>query len=249
MKRKGSLKLRLYDKKIDSAMKCETGEIAPGDYTVFEVADTGCGMDPVTLSKAFQPFFTTKAVGEGTGMGLSVVLGVVKSHDGEIQVETTLGMGTTIRIFLPAIEDSILGGDIDEVQISILGAERILIVDDEQMLIEMNKDWLTSLGYTVTAVTSSRDAMRILKEKSETIDILITDQTMPDITGIELAKEALRIRKGLPIILCTGYSNEVNPDQAAAIGINKFIMKPYRSYELGKAIREVLDNKKNGDIG
>ncbi len=244
MNRKGTLTVRSYAVNLTRAEHGRSGDIAAGEYAIIEVADTGCGMDAMVLSKAFEPFYTTKAAGEGTGMGLSVVLGIVQSHGGDIQVESEVGKGTTVRIFLPVTEEAISGSIDDNPHSSGAGAERILFVDDEEMLVEVNNDLLTSLGYTVTAVSNSLDALAILQEKGADIDVLITDHTMPGMTGIELSKKALAIRKDLPIILCTGFSNEINRESAEALGIRKFIMKPYRAYEISTAVREVLDAKK-----
>jgi CheY-like chemotaxis protein len=243
MNRKGTLTFRLFAATLSRIENGRAGDMAAGEYAVIEVKDSGCGMDAATLSKAFEPFFTTKKVGEGTGMGLSVVLGIVQEHGGDIQVESEVGKGTIITIYLPTI-DAREASTADEKLFPVSGTERILFVDDEQMLVDMNNDWLTSLGYTVTAVTNSQEALLVLKEKSAGFDLLVTDQTMPGITGIELAKEALQLWKDLPIILCTGFSNEVNRESAEAHGISKFIMKPYRSHEISYAIREVLDGKK-----
>ncbi len=244
MSRKGTLTVRLYGMTLDGMEHGQGGEILPGAYTVVEITDTGCGMDAKTLAKAFEPFFTTKPVGEGTGMGLSVVLGIVQAHGGDLKVESEVGKGTTIRIFLPAVEVSAAEAPADHMQSTLIGTERILFVDDEEVLVDMNLSLLTSLGYTVTATTKSGDALQVIREKIVDIDVLITDQTMPGITGIELAKEALLMRKDLPVILCTGFSNDVDRESAMALGISKFIMKPYRSHEISKAIRDVLDAKK-----
>jgi PAS domain S-box-containing protein len=245
MNRKGTLRLKLYDLSLDHCEFGRSGEIQQGEYTAIEIADTGCGMDAATLAKACEPFFTTKPIGEGTGMGLSVVLGIIQSHGGDIQIESTVGKGTTIRIMLPVTAGSMSGSVDDNPHSLEAGTERILFVDDEQMLVEMNYNLLTALGYTVTVLSNSRDALRILQEKSNEIDLLITDHTMPGMTGLELAKEALHIRNDLPIILCTGFSNEVNTEAVEALGIDKFILKPYRSFEISKAVRDVLDAKKN----
>ena len=244
MNRKGMMTIRLYAACLDRVVIGHAGEIAPGEYTVIEVADTGCGMEATTLSRAFEPFFTTKAVGEGTGMGLSVVLGVLQSLGGDIQVESKVGKGTTFRLYLPVAEESVFGTMNDNALLQLSGTEQILFVDDEQMLVEMAKDILTPLGYTVIGISDSRDALQFIKENGNDIDILITDQTMPGMTGIELTKEVLKIRKGLPILLCTGFSNELNPERAAAIGINEILMKPFRADEIGKSIRNIFDNKK-----
>jgi PAS domain S-box-containing protein len=244
MRRKGRLKFRLYKEVLEKVEHSRNGDMMPGDYAVMQISDTGCGMDAVTLSKAFEPFFTTKPVGEGTGMGLSVVLGIVQSHSGYIRVESQPGKGTDIRIYLPMMKES-KAASVDHVTRTLpSGSERIMFVDDEPMLVEMNIDLLTGLGYTVTGMSNSMEVLKFLTKNVNDIDILITDQTMPGMTGMELAREVLKIRKDLPIILCTGFSNEVNPMQAAAVGINQFIMKPYRSHEISRAIREVLDSVK-----
>ncbi len=243
MNRKGTLTVRLSPASLNHVEYGRSGAITPGEYAVIEVADTGCGMDVATQVKAFEPFFTTKAVGEGTGMGLSVVLGIVQSHGGDIRMESEVGKGTTFRVYLPAAgEVEVPDGEADAT-VCLKGNERILFVDDELMMVEMVKDRLTHLGYAVTAMTESPAALAFLRERGNEVDVLITDQTMPVMTGIELAKEALKMYKNLPIILCTGFSSEVNPERVAAIGIRKFVMKPFRSHELCKAVRDVLDNK------
>lgn len=242
MDRKGTLTIRHYTQTLNQAAWGQIGEIAPGEYTVMEVADTGCGMDAGVLSKAFEPFFTTKALGEGTGMGLSVVLGVVQSHGGDVQVESAPGKGSIFRIYLPIAETSMVDVAQPNVRVQSSGTERILFVDDEEMLVKTARSHLARLGYTVNGTTSSLGALKILQEMGAAdIDILITDQTMPDMSGMELAKEARKIRKDLPIILCTGYSSGVSTERVAAIGISKLVMKPYGSQEISQSVREVLD--------
>jgi PAS domain S-box-containing protein len=243
MKRKGTLTVRLRPVSLDHIEYGRSGEILPGDYTVIEIADTGCGMDSTVLSKAFEPFFTTKPVGEGTGMGLSVVLGVVQTHDGDIQIESEVGAGTTVRIYLPVSDDPIADAADENVRSDTSGTERILLVDDEPLLLEMVEEMLSTLGYSIVSMSDSVKALAFIRANSKEIDLLITDQTMPGLTGSELAAEALKFRNDLPIILCTGYSSEVNSEQAAAMGVSRFLLKPYRSKELSKSIREVLDNK------
>ncbi len=242
MNRKGTLTIRLYPVVLGSGHHCQSGELPPGDYAAIEIADTGCGMDAVTLSKAFEPFFTTKPVGEGTGMGLSVVLGIVQLHGGDLQVESEVGKGTAVRIYLPTTGAPVTQKATNEILSLLSGTERVLFVDDEKMLVEMSLEWLTTLGYTVTAFSDSLDALTMIRERSADIDILVTDQTMPGLTGIELVKQALSIKKDLPVILCTGFSNEVNQESADALGVSKFIMKPYRNVDISKAIRDVLDH-------
>ena len=246
MNRKGTLTIKLFARSLEQRLYGQVGEIAPGEYSVIEVSDTGCGMYAATLSRAFEPFFTTKGVGEGTGMGLSVVLGVVQSIGGDIQVHSEVGKGTTFTLYLPVAEESETKAGDDESLPQLTGSERILFVDDEQMLVEMAEEMLTSLGYKATCISNSLEALRFVREKGNDIDLLITDQTMPGMTGMELAKEVLKIRKDLPIILCTGFSNEVNPERGASIGISSSMVKPFRISEIGRAIRDAFDKKKEG---
>jgi PAS domain S-box-containing protein len=238
---KGTLSVRLYGVTLGHAEYGRTGEILPGDYTVIEVADTGRGMDAATIARAFDPFYTTKGVGEGTGMGLSVVLGIVQSHHGHIQLESVAGSGTTVKIFLPITGEHPAGTTAGDSLDQIRGSERIVFVDDEPMLVEMHVDWLTAVGYSVNGFSDSREALEFIRAHPAEFDLLITDQTMPNITGIELAKESRKIRHDLPVILCTGFSREANPELTAANGISRLLMKPYGNKELTKSIRSVLD--------
>jgi CheY-like chemotaxis protein len=243
MNRKGTLTVRLDTVLLKTTQHGRSGEIVPGLYAVIEVSDTGYGMDAVTQAKAFEPFFTTKPVGEGTGMGLSVVLGIVQSHGGDIQVESRPGFGTTFRIFLPVHGEATSESKNDPTPLTYFGTERILFVDDEEMLADLAKSMLTPLGYKITCMTKSVEALEFIKRHKQDVDLLITDQTMPDLTGIELAQEVLKIRNDLPIIICSGYSKEINTEQAEIIGIARIIMKPYMVQEISKAVREVMDAK------
>ena len=179
-------------------------------------------------------------------MGLSVVLGVVQSFGGDIMVESEVGKGTTFRLYLPVTGESITEVVHYASLPQLTGTERILYVDDEQLLVEMAEDMLTALGYSVIGISKSTDALKFMKEKGNDIDILITDYTMPGMNGIELAKEVLKIRNNIPIILCTGFSSELNPERAAAIGVNSLLMKPFRISEIGRAIRDAFDKKREG---
>jgi PAS domain S-box-containing protein len=243
MDNKGTLSVRLYGVILTEMKLGNTGEIAPGSYAVIEVTDTGCGMDETTMSKVFDPFYTTKGVGEGTGMGLSVVLGIVQSHHGAIQMESAVGKGTTVRIYFPITEEE-TGVDTNESSTIVFGNDRIVFVDDEPMLVEMNVDALTGLGYTVNGFINSQDAFQYIRQKFSEIDLVITDQTMPNMTGVELVQRVKKFRADLPIILCTGYSREINAEMAAAIGINSVVLKPYGIIELSKSIRSVLDQSR-----
>jgi PAS domain S-box-containing protein len=244
MDHKGTLTIRLYGEAIGREEFGRVGKILPGDYAIIEVSDTGSGMDAKTLERAFEPFFTTKPVGKGTGMGLSVVLGVVQLHGGDLQVKSVPDAGTTFKIFFPLSKElEALTMDVEKAP-SGAGTERILFVDDENTLVEMAQEMLGNRGYKVTSMAASPMALKFIKEHSAEIDMLITDQTMPDMTGMELAKAARAIKKDLPVILCTGYSSEVNPERATALGISRLLMKPYGSREIRAAVREILDKGK-----
>ncbi len=191
--------------------------------------------------RIFDPFYTTKGVLEGTGMGLSIVLGIVKSHGGFIQVTSEPGEGATFSIYFPAV------ADIQE-KITAEGTEeypqrneRILFVDDEEMLAELGGDMLRRLGYDVTVRSNSNEAMETFQSNPEAFDVVITDQTMPDMSGSELSIELLKIRPDIPIILCTGYSKKITKEKALRLGIRKYLTKPYETKELARFVHELLE--------
>ncbi len=218
-------------------------DMTPGEYVILEVSDTGCGIDPKTLERIFDPFFTTKEQGEGTGLGLSVVYGIIKNHGGYVTVESEPGKGTTFHVYLPKIKEQ----KFSEERVAPLttgGKERILIVDDEDILVELNKQRLSRLGYEVISTTSSIDALDIFRKGPDAFDLIVTDQTMPNLTGIDLAAELLEIKATVPIILCTGHSETVTPEMAKEAGIRAFLMKPLTTEELARTIRGVLDAKR-----
>jgi len=214
--------------------------IRPGFYVILTVRDTGTGIAPDIMDKIFDPFFTSKKFGEGTGLGLSVVHGIVKQSDGYITVESELDRGSTFAVYFPMITGEL---ETDAIRDDVLptGSERILFVDDEEALVEMGKDVLTELGYDVTARASSREALALFRLDPSRSDLVITDQTMPEMTGVELAKEILAIRSDVPVILCTGFSHLVDADAAKAAGIRAFAMKPLTKGEIARTIRNVLD--------
>jgi len=214
----------------------------PEKYVVLKVSDTGCGMPPEVLERIFDPFFTTKQQGEGTGLGLSVAHGIIKSHGGYVTVESEPGKGTAFYVYLPNVEKQELPEDGDQLKV-MSGKERILFVDDEDILIELNKQRLSRLGYDVVATTRSTDALDIFRKEPDKFDLVITDHTMPNLTGMDLAVELLKIRATIPIILCTGHSETVSPEQAKESGIKAFLMKPLTRREMAETIRRVLDTK------
>ncbi len=218
--------------------------LSPGAYVRLTVQDTGAGMDQETMKRIFEPFFTTKQVGEGTGMGLAVVYGIVKGLNGDITVESTPGTGATFRVFFPKAEPDVVSEGLPTRERQ-GGRERILFIDDEELLVELGRDMLERLGYSVTALTDSDEALRLFSLDPSRFDLVITDQTMPHLTGLTLARELLVIREDIPIILCTGHSDAVSPKTAEAAGIREFLMKPLIRHELAEAIRRVLDTPAN----
>jgi len=228
----------------------DTPPISPylqaGHYVQMTVSDTGHGINPAILDRIFDPFFTTKDEGEGTGLGLSVVYGIVNSLGGTITVQSEPGKGAAFDVYLPLIDAGMRREAESISQVLPTGTERILFVDDEESLREIMKAMLQSLGYDVVATSSSEEALKFFLEKPERFDLVITDMTMPHMTGVELAKKLMEMRPGLPIILSTGFSQRISEDKAKDIGIRKFLMKPVSVTDLALSVRGVLDDVKKG---
>ena len=241
----GTLEVSLTD--IDFAPESPVlgPDVIPGEYLQLLVKDTGIGMTPDVMKRVFEPFFTTREVGKGTGMGLAVVYGIVKDLQGTITVESTPGVGSTFRVFLPKIKAEQKEEQPQTAQIP-GGRERILFLDDEDMIVEWGEAVLERLGYQVTALTDSTEALKTFSSDPSQFDLVITDQTMPGIPGLQLSKELLKIRPDIPIILCTGHSDTVSPEMAKEAGIREFLMKPLVKQELAQVIRRVLDTKFEG---
>ena len=241
----GVIKVELANKVLDSSSVVQHPELSAGSYMELKVSDTGCGIEQKILDRIFDPFFTTKEIDNGTGMGLSVVLGIVKEHGGDIRVHSELEIGTTFTILFPEVE----GGEnnilIEEKDIKLEGKELILIIDDEEFIAQLAEQFFEILGYNVIAKTSSIDALELFRAKPNSFDIVVTDYGMPNMTGVELAEEMLRIRPDIPIVLYTGYIDEVIEKKAKDIGIKKIIKKPLVNKELAKVIREILDSQES----
>jgi len=188
----------------------------------------------------FDPFFTTKPIGEGSGMGLAVVHGIVANHRGALMVNSVVGKGTKIEVYLPTIPSPALNGP-GEQAILPIGKETILFVDDEETIVRLGKELLSPLGYTVEVQTNSLEALNVFRQDPQRYDLVITDQTMPGLTGEALSRELLRIRPELPIILCTGFSHIMTAEKAKALGIQAYLMKPLAIRDLAPIIRHVLD--------
>ncbi len=217
--------------------------LSPGMFLKLTISDTGVGMTPEIMTRIFDPFFTTKEQGEGTGLGLSVVYGIVKGCNGEVIVESTPDKGSEFKIYLPLLMETNNGQKIDKTVGIVGGKERVLFVDDEESLVSLGKDMLTSLGYDVVGKTNSIKALEMFRDRPQYFDFVITDMTMPNMTGVDLAKEMIKIRADIPIILCTGFSEIISEEKAKSIGIRKFIMKPLLKNNLAIQIRDVLDTR------
>jgi PAS domain S-box-containing protein len=236
----GTLTINLVDSEINADIAAEHPGLIPGSYIKLSVIDTGHGMSPNLLNRIFDPFFTTKEKGEGTGMGLAVVHGIVKSYGGEIIVQSQPGKGTIFDIYFPVIE-KVEFNEIRTVPFLPVGNERVLFVDDEPSLVNIGKQILERLGYEVVTRTSSLEALELFKIKSQKFDLVITDMTMPGMTGEQLAAEIIKIRPDMPIILCTGYSKNMSEDKAKGMGIRALAMKPVVADQLANIVRNVLD--------
>jgi len=217
-------------------------DFSPGTYVRLSISDSGAGMDPKTIERIFDPFFTTKEVGEGTGMGLAVVYGIVENHGGFIDVESEPGRGSTFHVFFPVTEEEDIF-EIEKAKLIETGTERILLVDDEKIILDLAERMLTSLGYEVTAETSSEKALEIFKASPDQFELVISDLAMPDISGTELKAEILKIRPDMPVIICTGYDSKVTPKYAGEQGVTEYIKKPFDKIMLSEVIRKVLDGK------
>ena len=238
----GVMGVTLMDVVLDAASLSGHPGIKPGPFVKLTVSDTGHGIPSEVVDRVFDPFFTTKQSGEGTGLGLSVVHGIVRSHGGIVAMASEEGKGATFDVFLPIVEwttdpessiDKSLAG----------GTERILFVDDEPPLVNLGKEMLESLGYHVVARTSSIDALEAFKAGADRFDLVITDMTMPHMTGDRLAGELMAVRPDIPVILCTGFSARMDEKRAAAVGIRAFLAKPILKQDMARTIRRVLNEK------
>jgi PAS domain S-box-containing protein len=236
----GVMELSLEDVDLDSRAASQSLGLRPGPYVRLTVSDTGCGIAPEILGRIFDPYFTTKEPGEGTGMGMAIVHGIVKSHGGAITVNSEPGKGTTFQVFFPSIESE-QEDEVKAVKPLPTGSERVLFVDDEKALVDIGKQMLERLGYQVVARTSSIEALEAFRAQPDKFDLVITDQTMPNMTGEKLVEELMGIRLDIPIILCTGYSQMISEDKAKALGIREFVMKPIVMHDIAETIRRALD--------
>ena len=238
----GTLKVTLSDTHIGQNDAPLEPDYPPGEYVKLTVSDTGHGMQPWILKRIFEPYFTTKETGKGTGLGLSVAHGIVKSHGGAVKVSSVVRKGSVFEIYLPRVKGE--AAETDKFDMPLLtGTGRILFVDDEPSLTLMGQKILGQLGYRVQTTNSSVEALEIFRSKPNEFDLVITDLTMPELTGINLAKALLAIRPDLPIVLCTGFSDQVNEEMLQSMGIRGLMLKPLTIHELAHSVRMAIEVK------
>ncbi|SLM28339.1 putative Histidine kinase [Desulfamplus magnetovallimortis] len=238
----GELFVKITRKILEEPLNCSGVKIPSGRYICISVKDTGPGISKEHIEKIFDPYFTTKEVGKGSGMGLSVVMGIVKSHKGGIIAENSPGSGAIFRVYLPELDDPALteefpfDGTVEE-----SGNEHILLVDDDPVVEKVARSMLKKLGYRLTSFTDSQQTFDTFRKNPEIFDLLMTDYTMPGLTGMTLARKCMDIRPDLPVLLCTGYSCNVNEKKAMENGIMGYMMKPFSRKELASKLRFILD--------
>ncbi|RMD87375.1 MAG: PAS domain-containing hybrid sensor histidine kinase/response regulator [Candidatus Dadabacteria bacterium] len=239
----GIIKVSLYQQDIEEPLECVYNKLVPGRYVVISVEDNGEGIDEGLISKIFEPFFTTRKVGDGSGLGLSVVHGIVGEHRGGIQVRSKLGSGAEFKIYFPATDEECT--DIKAVSMSSIGrGENVVVVDDEPKVGEIAKEMLERSGYKVTFVKEANEAIDLFKKQDLEIDLLITDQTMPGTTGLALAKKFRKFRPGKPVIITSGYSDTLTHSVLEKNNIQGYITKPYSMADFISYVRDVLDREK-----
>ncbi len=228
---------------FDEGIEKQYLDVTPGDYARITVSDTGTGISPADLEKIFDPYFTTKQKGDGTGLGLFVVHGIVKKYQGTITVYSEPGKGTTFHVYLPLIKKYLPDQSTQPAGPLPKGSERILMVDDEPPILKMQQLFLERLGYAVIPRVSSVEALEAFRAFPENYDLVITDMTMPYMTGDRLAREIKEIRPDMPVILCTGFSEKVDNGRASELHIDGFLMKPVDQAQLANTVRSVLDSR------
>ncbi len=225
----------------------ENGRLVPGRYAKLEVADDGCGMTSEILGRIFEPYFTTRQKGKGSGLGLAVAYGIVKEYRGEIKVQSEPGKGSTFCVYLPLIEKKRGGDSAESSGPAETGNERVLLIDDEKAIISMECQMLERLGYRVTCRTNGLDALDAFRISPDSFDLVVTDMAMPGMTGDRLAMELKKIRPDIPVIVCTGFSERIDPEKSQAAGIAKLLAKPVGKSELAAAVRKVIDDENNAN--
>jgi len=238
----GSLIIETANAELDERFARQSTDLRPGPYVLLSVSDTGTGMDQATLAKLFEPFFTTKAPGKGTGLGLSIIYGIVKQSHGHVAVTSEMGCGTTFKIYLPQVEAPDSDVDIAGLApIAATGSETILVVDDEEQVRSLESGVLQSSGYKVLSVGNGQEALRILRESSEAIHLLVTDINMPMMNGRELARLAASLHPSMRVLFTSGHPDEAQISSAGMAGKTNFLQKPFTTDSLLRRIRQSLD--------
>ena len=237
----GVLQVTLKQKELKEGDLSLAASIRPGLYACLSISDTGEGMSPEIQERIFEPYFTTKPIGEGTGMGLAVAHAIVSKHKGEIRVQSQPGKGTVFDVLLPVLENQTREIPFIPSLYMEKGTERVLLVEDEQAILDMTQRMLEKLGYTVFPFLSSPDALKSMENDPAAYDLLLTDMTMPDMTGVELAINLRKIKPGLPVLLCTGFSDQVSEEIVCELGFCEFLFKPVSMHVLASALRKVLN--------
>ncbi len=238
--RGGTLTIAIREVRFADHDRARPPKLAAGSYVQLSVRDSGKGIAPGVLEHIFEPYFTTKEMGRGTGLGLSVVHGIVAEHEGIVQVSSTVGEGACFDIFFPKIMDRAVEHESVDLE-NYPGSESILLVDDEETIVKVGQRMLEDLGYQVTVAASGEEGLAKFKASPDGFQVVVSDQTMPGMSGAEMAVEILKLKPELPIILCTGYSSTISPDKAKALGIRDFVMKPLSGRDLAKMIRAIID--------
>jgi signal transduction histidine kinase/CheY-like chemotaxis protein len=239
----GCLGIKLENVLLEEDSRTSQHDLAPGHYLKLTVSDTGHGISPEHKDQIFDPYFTTKEVGKGTGMGLSLVHGIVKSHGGEISVDSETQKGTTVHIYFPVVEEEAPVKETGIAEEFPVGSEKILFVDDEASNVYVGRNRLERLGYQVETRMCPVEALKLFQAAPDQFDLLITDMTMPQMTGDQLVKEILKLRPDMPAILCSGFNEKIDEEKAMEIGIRQYIEKPYDKRFMAKIVRKVLDEK------
>jgi PAS domain S-box-containing protein len=237
----GRLVVKLDEVDVEETTTFPIQGLHVGPYIRLKVSDSGQGMSPSVKKRIFDPFFTTKDVGEGTGMGLSVIHGVVTSHGGAIRVDSQEGVGTTFTIYFPCSSVPVVGQQVPSVPSSYCGKGTVMFVDDEVSIVKWAKDMLEELGYMVSVFTNGPEALQAFKQEPDQFDVMVTDQTMPGMTGELLARQVMCIRPGFPVILCSGFSYTMNEEKALAMGLRAYLTKPVLMGDLAQALQVALD--------
>ncbi|MBF0201937.1 MAG: response regulator [Desulfamplus sp.] len=239
----GELFVTTTSQRLETSITCSGVDLPPGNYIRIQVKDSGYGIKEENIDRIFDPYFTTKDVGKGSGMGLSVVMGIIKSHKGGVTVTSSPDKGSCFTIYLPEMEDTAAKEEFpfDQADNIPKGTEHILLVDDDPVVEKLAGTMLEGLGYKLTSFNDSTTALEMFQSNPSQYDLLMTDYTMPGLTGTSLAQKCMAIRPDIPVLLSTGYSCHVDEKRAADIGIKGYIMKPFSRKELAETLRDILD--------